>query len=297
MSEKKLYGIVPAMITPLREDGSLDEDSLEKLIEHMLAAGVHGIFAAGLTGEGSALEPALLRKLISRSAAIIRGRVPLCAGVLEASTAKVIETARFVEDAGADLLSTTVPRDGLTPSQDEIVSHFESITRATSLPWMVYGNAGSFTDIRPETMARLADLDGIRAIKDTRPDFEGCLKDIVAVRGKDVSLLCGGEYLVGPGLLFGADGNISGAANLFPGLFTRLYSAAKAGDIATVRDAAEKIAAIHSMTAMPGVSWLAVFKYAGSRMGLMQPWCCRPHRALNPEERKRVDAALEEFLS
>ena len=293
VNPKRVYGIVPALFTPLNEDGSLDEASLETLIETQLAAGVHGVFAAGMSGEGALLGPARLRQLIQACARIIHGRVPLCAGVLEEGTDRVIETARLVEDAGADLLSTTVPLWSPAPTQEEILWHFETICRETGLPWMVYGNAGAFTDIAPETMARLADLEGIQAIKDTRSDFEGCLRDIEAVHGKDVSLMCGGEYLVGPGLLYGADGNISGAANLFPKLFTDLFRDARAGNVAAVRAAGEKIAEIHGMTRMPGVGWLAVFKYAGSRMKLMQPWCCRPHRTLSDEQKRQADAVLE----
>ena len=293
--EKRLHGIVPALFTPLREDGSLDEESLEKLIEYQLGAGVHGIFVAGMSGEGALLGPTRLEQLIRLSARIIRGRVPLCAGVLEEGTDRVIETAKRVEDAGADMLSTTVPLWSPAPTQEEIFRHFEAICRETGLPWMVYGNAGAFPDIAPDTMARLSDLEGIQAIKDTRPDFEGCLRDIEAVRGKEVSLLCGGEYLVGPGLLYGADGNISGATNLFPKLFTDLYRDARAGKVERVREAGERIAAIHGMTRVPGAGWLAVFKYMGSRMGLMQPWCCRPHGTLNAEQRKKVDAELEKL--
>ena len=294
-SGKRLYGIVPALFTPLNEDGSLDEASLETLIEYQLAAGVHGIFAAGMSGEGALLGPSRLRQLIRACARILHGRVPLCAGVLEEGTDRVIETARMVENAGADMLSTTVPLWSPAPTQEEIFRHFETICRETGLPWMVYGNAGAFTDIAPETMARLADLEGIQAIKDTRPDFEGCLRDIAAVRGKDVSLLCGGEYLVGPGLLYGADGNISGATNLFPKLFTDLYRDARAGRVEQVRAAGERIAEIHGMTRMPGVGWLAVFKYAGSRMKLMQPWSCRPHGTLDEAQKRKVDAVLEKL--
>ena len=293
MNDKRLYGIVPALITPLHADGTLDIDSLERLIESQLDAGVHGIFVAGMTGEGAALDEPELRALVRRSARILRGRVPLCAGVLEAGTRRVIETALTLADDGADILSTTVPYGPPAPTQDEIVRHFEAICRATPLPWMVYGNSGAFANITPGAMARLAAIDGVCAIKDTRPDFEGCLKDIMAVRGTGVTLLCGGEYLVGPGLLFGADGNISGATNLFPRLFVHLYEAAKRGDVKAVRSDAEAIAQIHALTALPGAGWLAVFKYIGSRMGLMQPWSCRPHGTLTDDQKHAIDKALE----
>ena len=292
---KELYGIVPALITPLNEDGSLDIASLEKLIGHLLDHGCHGIFAAGMTGEGAALTPEKLAALTRACARIIGGRVPLAVGVLEADARRVVETAHRLEDLGADVLSTTVPYAPPVPTQQQILDHFAHITRHTSAAWMVYGNSGAFTNITPATMGQLARMPGVCAIKDTRGDFEGHLKDIMAVRGSGTRLLCGGEYLVGPGLLYGADGNISGATNLFPGLFVHLYDCARAGDVASVRRDSETIARLHAMTAQPGVSWLAVFKYIGSRMGLMQPWCCAPYVPPTPEQARRIDAVLDEL--
>lgn len=288
--DKRLYGVVPALLTPLNEDGSLDAAGLEKLIEYQLAAGVHGIFVAGMTGEGTLLHDALLRKLIAHSARIIHGRVPLCAGALRPDTGAVIATAHAVEDAGADMLAATVPTSRAV-SQDEIVAHFEAICRSTGLPWMVYGNSGAFTNIEPQTMAALAQIDGVVSIKDTRPDYEGCLKNIMALRGTGVTHLCGGEYLVGPGLLFGSDGNISGATNLFPELFVRLYDAAQKGDLNAVRAAAEKIARIHTAAAQTG-AWLAAFKHIGARMGLMQPFCAAGQPTLSEEGQRDLDAFM-----
>ena len=295
MSDKQLKGIVPALITPLHEDLSLDIDSLERLIEHQLAGGVHGIFAAGFTGEGAALPQPMLRKLTIHCARIIRGRVPLCVGVLETGARRTVETAKMLEDAGADFLSTTVPYVPPTPTQTDIIHHFDYITQHTTLPWMVYGNSGCLSNIAPETFRTLARLDRICAIKDTRPDFEGHLKNLMATRGTGVTLLCGGEYLVGPGLLYGADGNISGATNLFPKLFVDLYDSAKRGDVSHVQELSEKIAILHGMTAQAGACWLSAFKYAGSRLGLMQSYCLNPSQPLSDEQKRVVDAVLDQF--
>ncbi len=289
--DKRLYGVVPALLTPLNEDGSLDPAGLERLIERQLAAGVHGIFVAGMTGEGSLLDDRLLRELIVHASRIIDGRVPLCAGALRPNTEAVIETAHTVEDAGADLLAATVPTFR-SVSQEEIVAHFEAICRNTSLPWMVYGNSGAFTNIEPQTMAALAKLDGVQAVKDTRPDYEGCLKNIMALRGTGVTHLCGGEYLVGPGLLFGSDGNISGVTNLYPELFVSLYNAARSGDLPAVRGASEKIARIHTAAAQTG-AWLAAFKYIGARMELMQPFCAAGQAPLSESGRRDLDAFMD----
>lgn len=293
MTDKKLYGIVPALITPLNEDLSLDIDHLEKLLEHQIAGGVHGIFAAGFTGEGAALTASMLEELTRQCARIIANRVPLCVGVLETGGKRTVETAKRLEDCGADFLSTTVPYAPPIPSQDDIVRHFEYVCGNTSLPWMVYGNSGCLTNIEPNTFRRLSQIDGISAIKDTRPDFEGHLKNLMAVRGTDVTILCGGEYLVGPGLLFGADGNISGATNLFPKLFARIYADAKQGNVAAVHESAEKIALLHGITAKPGACWLSAFKYAGSRLGLMKPYCLNPSNPLTREQEYEVDGVLE----
>lgn len=290
---KKLYGIVPALITPLNEDRTVDVRSLEILIEYLLEGGVHGIFAAGMTGEGAALEHDQLILLIRECARIIHGRVPLAAGVLETGPRRTIESALRLADAGADILSTTVPYPAPVPSQEEMIAHFDFITTSVDVPWMVYGNSGCLPNIAPSTMGALARLPGICAIKDTRGDFEGHLKNIMAVRGSGATLLSGGEYLVGPGMLMGADGNISGATNLFPRLFCDLYDAALRSDAPAVTAASEKIAKIHAMTNQPGACWLSIFKYAGSRMGLMQPWCCLPAKALTAQQMKAVDAILD----
>ena len=293
MEMKKLHGIVPALITPLKKDGSIDTGSLEKLLHYLLDSGCHGIFAAGMTGEGAALGRGRLVELTRACSRIIGGRVPLVAGVIEAGTARTAETAMMLQDAGADMLSTTLPCGSPHPPQEEILRHFEWLTSRTSMPWMVYGNTGAYGNITPETMGALARMPGIGAIKDTRSDFEGHLKNLMAVRGSGTPLLSGGEYLVGPGFLFGADGNISGAANLYPGLFVQLYQDALEGRTERVRQAAEKIARIHAVTSQPGVHWLAVFKYIGSRMGLMEPWCCVPLIPPDRAAKKRIDAAVE----
>lgn len=291
MDDKHLYGVVPALLTPLNRDGSLDTARLEKLIEYQLAAGVHGIFVAGMTGEGALLDDGLLRALIAQSSRIIHGRVPLCAGALRPDTEAVIATAHAVSDAGADMLAATVPTNR-TVSQAEIIAHFEAICQGTRLPWMVYGNSGAFTNIEPQTMMALAQIDDVVAIKDTRPDYEGCLKNIIALRGSGATHLCGGEYLVGPGLLFGSDGNISGATNLFPELFVRLYDATRSVDLPAVRAAAEKIARIHTAAAQTG-AWLAAFKHIGTRMGLMQPFCVAGQPTLTEAGRRSLDAFMD----
>ncbi len=295
MHNPALYGIVPAVITPFHEDGGLDIDSLEKLLEYLISGGVHGLFIAGFTGEGAALTETLLRQLIRHTVRIVGGRLPLCAGVLEQSAERVIDVANRIYDEGISLLSATAPFSPPIPTQDDIVAHFERITSKTKARWMVYGNSGMLTNIEPGTFHRLAQMEGVVAIKDTRPDYEGHLKNLMATQNDDVSLLCGGEYLVGPGLLMGAKGNISGATNVFPRMFVSLYDAAQRGDIPTVRAQAEAIAQVHGITSGNQACWLAAFKYACARLGLMREYCLCPSQPLSTDAKGRVDRVLEKF--
>lgn len=293
MNDKGLYGIVPALITPLNEDETLDLDGLERLIEYQLEGGVHGLFIAGFTGEGAALPFEQLRSLAIYTMRFVNGRVPVCCGVLETSLGRQIESANRLSDLGIPYLSATIPFSPPAPSQDEIFRHFETLCRQTQAQWMVYGNSSMLANIRPETFHRLAQLDQIAAIKDTRPDYEGHVKNLMAVQGDPVNLLCGGEYLVGPGLLAGAVGNISGATNLFPRLFVDLYEAALRGDAPKVFSYAEDVARVHSITSSGRSCWLSAFKYALWRMGLTGKRCCSPCQEVDETQAQQIDQLLE----
>ena len=106
---KPLRGIVPPLLTPLLTPNSLDAASLERLIEHVIAGGVHGVFILGTTGEGPALGLDLMKLCIAHAAKALRGRVPLLVGVTHASTADSLVLARTAADAGADAVVTAGP--------------------------------------------------------------------------------------------------------------------------------------------------------------------------------------------
>lgn len=290
-----LYGIVPALITPLTEHGRLDVDALERLIEYQIEGGVHGLFAAGFTGEGAAMPFEMLYELARHTMRIVRGRVPVCVDVLETGAQRTVESALKLSNLGVPFLSTTAPFSPPAPTQGDILRHFEWVTRHTEADWMVYGNAGLLGDIAPETFHQLAQMPRIVAIKDTRPDYEGHLKNLLATRGDPVDLLCGGEYLIGPGLLAGAKGNISGAANLFPRVFVSLYEAARHGDVDQVNARARDIALLHGMTGGIGACWLSSFKYALERLGLIKRHCLAPCREVDLAARRNIDLLLERF--
>lgn len=160
---------------------------------------------------------------------------------------------------------------------------------------MVYGNAFSYPEIEPERFRRLAQMEGIIAIKDTRPDIRGAICNLMALEGEPAAYLSGGEYQIGPMFLFGADGNISGLASLYPKLFVELYQSAIDGDAAKVISLSKVIAKLHSNTGNIGF-WLAVFKTIGAKLNLMQPWCAKPIQPiLDHEYENEIENLVEQF--
>lgn len=297
INNKKMFGIVPAVITPLKKNGTLDVEGLERLINHLISADVNGLFIAGYTGEGAVLPFSLVKELVRYAKKFVNGRISVCCGVIETGSDRTIETAKKLIDEGMDFLSTTIPFPPPVPTQEEIIRHYEKITSATQAKWMVYGNSGSLPNIAPETFHKLAQIDDIVAIKDTRPDYEGHIKNLIAVDNDDVSILCGGEYLIGPGLLFGADGNISGATNVFPRLFVHLYDAAKKQDVDEVNKCAKDIVALHSITQLEDACWLSAFKYACSKKGLINDYCLKPVQPISSKDKYKIDQVLDTLSS
>ena len=207
----------------------------------------------------------------------------------------MLHLARRIADAGADIISTTAPL-AFCSSQEDIVRHFELLTDSVRVPWMVYGNAFSYPEIEPQTFRRLAQMDGIAAVKDTRPDMRGALSNLLALENEPAAYLSGGEYLIGPMFLLGAAGNVSGLTSLYPKVFVELYTCAKNGDAVGVARLSKEIAVMHGAISDAGF-WLAAFKAIGARLGYMRPFCAQPCPPLTDQTALRQVGVLSERFS
>src|SRR5262249_46022681 len=132
-----LHGIIPPMCTPLTDDGEVDLPSVSTLVEHLLAGGVHGIFALGSTGEFAALTNRQRQTLLVAVVAAVRGRVPVLAGIMDTSTGRCVEHVLAAREAGADAV-VLAPTYYFRPSQTEIVELFRAVKTVVELPLLAY---------------------------------------------------------------------------------------------------------------------------------------------------------------
>lgn len=296
LDKERLGGIVPPLLTPLLEDESLDEESLVRLVHYHLDSGVHGLFALGSTGEGAIVGRSVWKRateVVLREAA---GRVPVYCGALESGTARTIEAIKELEQMGAQCAVALSPFYHIHFSPDiqsQVYRHFEAVCRHTDVPLLVYSMTfGTHVDIAVDTMERIARLDHVVALKDTRPDWATHLVNLIRLERHGLRIFSGGEDFFAASLLYGSHGNISALTNLFPRLFIDIYEAVRSGDWAKARS--EHVRLLDIRAAFHGPAWLAGMKYAAVRRGLFHTDAvCAPSAPLTDEDRRRLDAVLE----
>ncbi len=226
-----LRGIIPPLCTPLHADGTVDVVSLERLVRHQLDAGVHGLFALGSSGEAIYLADADRRRVIEVVAGAAAGAVPVLAGAVAGSTARVIEQVRWITTYPVDGIVVTAPFYA-NVSDAETVTHFERVAAASSFPVIAYdipGNVGrklsadvTIDLLRRGIIAGLKDTSGVRA------EFFRIVRSVPD--RASASLMCGSDVGAADWVREGADGIVPGIGNVVADLFTRLWDALRRGD-------------------------------------------------------------------
>ncbi|MEZ5988598.1 MAG: 4-hydroxy-tetrahydrodipicolinate synthase [Planctomycetota bacterium] len=221
-----------ALVTPFRQDGSIDWDALERLVEDQIAGRVSGLVPCGTTGESPTLSHEEHDEVIARVVGFAAGRVPVVAGTGSNSTAEAIRSSRHAEESGAAALLLVAPYYN-KPSQEGLYRHYHAIAEACGLPIVVYNIPGRCSvEIAHETLVRLAAHPRIVAVKEAT----GNLLHVSELR-RDTGLqvLAGDDALTLPALALGGCGVVSVASNLEPARMSRLVAAALAGDLEGAR--------------------------------------------------------------
>ena len=233
----KLRGIVPPLVTPLREDETVHEEQLRRVIEHLIKAGVHGIFVNGSMGAFNLLADAEQYRAIGITVAQVAGRVPVMAGVSDTATRLVIEKANKAEELGADCVSVLPPYYGKF-TRPQLVRFFREIAHNVGIPLLPYNNPWTTLSIvDADTMLELADEPMIAGVKDSSNNAIQYQDMIRKLGGRpDFSILVGTTHLTGYGLFLGADGVIEGLHHLKPEWAVAIWDAAQAGDWESVNE-------------------------------------------------------------
>ncbi|MDN2567139.1 4-hydroxy-tetrahydrodipicolinate synthase [Aquibium sp. A9E412] len=284
-------GSITALVTPFREDGSVDEKAFRDLVEWQIAEGSSGLVPVGTTGESPTLSHAEHREVVRLCVEVAAGRVPVIAGAGSNSTREAIGFVEHAEAVGADAVLVVTPYYN-KPNQRGLYEHFAAIARSTRLPIIIYNiPPRSVIDMLPETMGALArDFANIVGVKDATAKVDrvsdqraACGADFIQLSGEDVSALGFNAH--------GGVGCISVTANVAPRLCAAFQEASLAGDRQRAIDLQDRLFPLHkALFIEPNPSGA---KYALWRLGKLENRLRAPLVTVEAATAERIDAALK----
>jgi 4-hydroxy-tetrahydrodipicolinate synthase len=239
------HGSMVALVTPMHEDGAVDEDSLRKLVDFHVEQGTDAIVAVGTTGESATLDHeehcAVIRLVVEAAA----GRIPVIAGTGANSTSEAIALSKCAMQAGVDACLLVTPYYN-KPTQEGLYLHFKAIAEAVPVPQILYNVPGrTACDLLPATVARLADIPNIVGIKEATGDLERA-REIISLCGDKLDVYSGDDATATDCILLGAKGDISVTANVAPRAMHDMCKAALAGDADQAHALNEPLKALHN---------------------------------------------------
>jgi 4-hydroxy-tetrahydrodipicolinate synthase len=287
-----VVGIVPALVTPFDEDESLDLDALTRVVERVIAAGVHGIFAVGSQGEFYALSPSEQRLVIEATVEASAGRVPIYAGTSALTTRDAIALARSAEAAGANAI-TLLPPFFVKPSERELETHFQAVADSVGIPLILYNHpARTGTTLSIGLIERLANSARVVAVKDSSADFTLTCSYITQLEGA-VAVLIGNDAQIAFGLIAGAVGAVASTANVVPELCVGIYDAVQTGDLTRARTLQADLATLRAAFELG--TFPSVVKEALALLGEPVGRCRAPigSHGLTAQQTERLRTLLE----
>ncbi len=284
-----ITGSIVALVTPMREDGSVDHEALAKVVDRTIEAGTAAIVSVGTTGESATLDVTEHTDVIRRTIDVAAGRVPVIAGTGANSTAEAIHLTQAAHAAGADAALLVTPYYN-KPPQEGLFRHFEAVARAVPIPQILYNVPGrTAVDLLPMTVARLAPIENIVGIKEAKGDLDR-VRELVALDLPDFALYSGDDATARDSILAGFHGDISVTANVAPEQMAHMCAAALAGDAAGAAAIDADLAGLHrALFVQPNP---IPVKWALAELGLIGDGIRLPLVPLDPAHHEEVRAAL-----
>lgn len=295
-----LSGIIPPLVTPLLGNDVLDIESLENLIEHLIAGGVHGLFILGTTGEEQSLSYRLRQQMIRETCRINNGRLPVLVCITDTSIVESVNLAKVAAECGASAVVSAAPYYFAT-GQPELAEFYEDLLPELPLPLFLY-NMPSHVKVNfaPSTIHRIAENEKVIGFKDSSANIPYFQSVMYTMKDRpDFAMLMGPEEVTGECVMLGGHGGINGGANMFPELYVAMYNAAKSDNIDEVRRLQKYIMQISTTVysvGMHGSSYLKGLKCACSLLGVIKDdFVAAPFHKFNAPERAKIQQALEQL--
>ncbi|HVY15841.1 MAG TPA: 4-hydroxy-tetrahydrodipicolinate synthase, partial [Rhodopila sp.] len=282
-------GSFVALITPMRDDGSVDEKAYAEFVDWQIREGTHGVVPVGTTGESPTLSHEEHRRVTEIAISVAKGRVPVIAGAGSNSTEEAISLTRHAKEAGADAALIVTPYYN-KPTQEGLYLHFKAIADAVDLPIIIYNiPPRSVVDMSVETMARLAKHKNIVGVKDATANLARPLHTRRAC-GEDFCQLSGEDHTAIAYNAAGGHGCISVTANVAPRLCSDMQTAWMEGRVKDAMALQNRLVPLHD--ALFAETSPGPVKFAASLLGKTSERCRLPLAPLMDGTRAKVKAAM-----
>ncbi|MDP2338305.1 MAG: dihydrodipicolinate synthase family protein [Bacteroidota bacterium] len=291
-----LKGIIPPVISPLKNGKELDIKGLENLIEYLIAGGVHGLFMLGTTGEATSISYELRKELLKRTSEIVNHRIPVVVGITDTSLEGSLEIAEYSASLGLDGV-VIAPPYYLPITQEEMREYLEDLAPKLPLPFMMYDMPGC-TKIHMSigTIKKAKELGAI-GVKDSSGDMTYLYSLIQEFRDSpDFSIIAGTELFLPETILHGGHGAVAGGANLFPKLFVDLYDASLERDLDRIEILRDKLILINDLVydiSKHSSRYIKGIKCALSAMDICDDFVALPIRRYGKEERRIIEKNIQ----
>jgi 4-hydroxy-tetrahydrodipicolinate synthase len=284
-------GCGTALVTPFRDDLSIDEATLRKLVRRQIEHGIDFLVPCGTTGESPTLAREEHLRVVAITIEEAKGKVPVLAGAGGYNTHEVIELARECEALGAQGILSVTPYYN-KPTQEGLYRHYKAIADSITLPIIVYSIQGrTGINVEPATLVRLAEIENIIGVKEASGNITQ-MAEIVNRVPSHFNVLSGDDAITIPLIALGGRGIISVASNEIPHIMTQLARLSNLGDFAAAREIQKHwlpLMQINFVEANPGP-----VKWAMHRMGLLDPVFRLPMVPPSAESRNRIERVLEQ---
>jgi 4-hydroxy-tetrahydrodipicolinate synthase len=291
---KRLEGVIPAIITPMDQQGKIDYGLLEKQAAYLSEAGVHGFFIGGTTAEGAYLSTEEKREVFKVVRRVIAGKQFLCAAYIQPSTALVLEQMHALEATEPEYVVAVTPYY-LAMRQEDILEHYRRIAAAAPAPLILYNIPGNTHNlIALETVRELSGEKNVVGIKDSTGNFIDFSRGVLGSNPPGFVWIQGEDYLDGPSLMTGCHGIVTGLGNARIEPYVKIYRAAREADWQTVRELQARINQLYAIIRLCGNS-IAAAKAAAELAGRGSRWMRQKTQSLTEEQMKEAAKILEAF--
>jgi 4-hydroxy-tetrahydrodipicolinate synthase len=287
----QIRGSIPAIVTPMHEDGSLDLPAFRKLIDWHVEEGSNGLVVVGTSGESATLSVDEHILMVKTAVEHTAKRFPIIAGAGGNSTSEAVELAKAAKEVGADATLQVVPYYN-KPTQEGMYQHFRKIAESVDLPVILYNVPGrTVADMNHDTVLRLADVPGIVGVKEATGNIDRAA-NLIKYAPAHFAIYSGDDPTAIALMLLGGHGNISVTANVAPRAMSELCRAALAGDAITARKIHLSLLSLHKQMFCESNPIPA--KWALAALGRMEGGIRLPLTPLDARYRDAVRDALRE---